>query len=180
MSGFVAWSAGSPHQRANGSVSVVGWFLRGFWVDQLLGFAAKEFKFHDVGWGHVGPFHSRRLLGTRSAAQCQGLPQRRARLRGMTQAGMSHRQHQPIEGFRAPAPTPRVRLLGTLDRQIEFTIPVVREAQRVEIPGALPSLHGSPRPLDNLARGDNRAWADRQSARADSIRPLFAKLLIGG
>ncbi len=50
-------------------------FLLRFGVDQFLGLAAKEFEFHDVRRCHVLPFHSRELLGARSAGQFEGLLQ---------------------------------------------------------------------------------------------------------
>ncbi len=100
---------------------------------------------------------------------------------------MGHRQDDPVESFCAPAPIPPVRLMGALDRQFEFPIAVVGEAQDVEIPGMPASLQDLPSPLDDLLRGDNRAGADRPGARqavptsrgvAHPIRPLFAKLLV--
>src|SRR5437867_5585720 len=73
ISGYVACFAESPNERAISSISLLVRFLLGFGIDQLLGFAAKEFKSQQVGWGQVRPFHSRRLLGTRSATQLKGL-----------------------------------------------------------------------------------------------------------
>ncbi len=102
---------------------------------------------------------------------------------------MSHRQHQPIEGFGTPAPISRVRFVGMLNRQIELSIPVVCETQHVEVPGVPAGLHRLFRPLDNLRRGDNRAWANPPGSRqtvlptrriTDPIRPRFAELLVTG
>ena len=70
----------------------------------------------------------------------------------MTQAGMGHRQDEPVESFCAPAPIPPVRLEGALDRQFEFPVPVVGEAQDVEVPGSPASLQGLLSPLDDLLR----------------------------
>ena len=88
----------------------------------------------------------------RSAGQFEGLPKGLACVRRMTQSGMGHRQDQPVEGTRA-APIPPVRLKGALDRQLEFPVPVVGEAQDVDAPGRPVSLQGLPSPLDDLLRG---------------------------
>ena len=105
----------------------------------------------------------------------------------MTQSRMGHRHDGPVESFCAPAPIPRARLEGALDRPVEFPVPVVGEAQGVEDPGSPASLNGLPGPLDDLLRGDYRAAADPPGARqvespsrgvANPIRPLLAKLLV--
>ena len=54
-------------------------FLLRFGVDQFLGLASKELEFDEVRRCHVGPFHSRELIGARSAGQFEGLLQGLAR-----------------------------------------------------------------------------------------------------
>ena len=111
------------------------------------------------------------------------------RVRRMTEAGVGHRQDEPIESFRSYTPTPRVRLEGALDRSFKFPAPVVGEAQGVEDPGSPASLKGLLSQINDLLRGTDWTGADSQGARqekapgrgvADPIRPLLAKLLVAG
>ena len=133
--------------------------------------------------GHATPGSCSGLARPANSRACS----RDRRVHRLTQAGMAHRQHQPVERFCTPNPVPPVRLKGTLDRQFELSVPIVGEAQDMEVPGSPVSLHGLPSPLDDLLRGDNRVRADTPGARqdvppgrcvVDPIRPLLANLLV--